>query len=161
MKPLMKYVDICICNEEDAEKVLGIKSAGSDIEIGKLNDAGYIQTAEMIHSQYGCRYIATTLRNSFSAGRNGWRAILYDAEIEKIFFSRLYDIQIVDRVGGGDSFVAGLIYTLGSGMDYQDVIEFATAANCLKHTIEGDFNRIIVDDVNMLLESGGNGRIDR
>jgi 2-dehydro-3-deoxygluconokinase len=161
MKPLMKYVDVCICNEEDAEKVLGIKAEGTDVESGELNDSGYVRTAEIIHSQYGCKFIATTLRTSYSASRNGWRAMLYDAEKQQSFFSREYDIQLVDRVGGGDSFGAGLIYALGTGMTCQDVIEFATAASCLKQTIEGDFNRTTIKDVETLLKSGGNGRVQR
>lgn len=161
MKPLMKYVDICICNEEDAEKVLGIKNEMSDVEAGELNQAGYVSTAEMIYSNYGCKYIATTLRKSYSASRNGWSAMLYDAEALESYFSREYDIQIVDRVGGGDSFGAGLIYAMGNGMGCQEAIEFATAASCLKQTIEGDFNRSAVKDVKTLIESGGNGRVQR
>lgn len=161
MKPLMKYVDVCICNEEDAEKVLGIKAEGTDVENANLNDAGYARTAELIYSYYGCKYIATTLRKSYSASRNGWRAMLYDAEALESYFSQEYDIQLVDRVGGGDSFGAGLIYAMGSGMDCQEAIEFATAASCLKQTMEGDFNRCTVDDVQALLKSGGNGRVQR
>lgn len=161
MKPLMKYVDVCICNEEDAEKVLGIKSEGTNVESGELNDAGYVHTAEMIYSQYGCKYIATTLRKSYSASRNSWRAMIYDAEALESYFSREYDIQLVDRVGGGDSFGAGLIYAMGIGMGCQDAIEFATAASCLKQTIEGDFNRSRVSDVEALLKSKGNGRVIR
>lgn len=161
MKPLMKYVDVCICNEEDAEKVLGIKNELSDIEAGELSQAGYVHTAEMIYSYYGCKYIATTLRKSYSASRNGWSAMLYDAEALEPYFSREYDIQIVDRVGGGDSFGAGLIYALGVGMGCQEAVEFATAASCLKQTIEGDFNRSTVKDVETLIRSGGNGRVQR
>lgn len=161
MKPLMKYVDVCICNEEDAEKVLGIKSVGTNVENGELNDSDYIHTAQIIHREYGCKYIATTLRKSYSASRNGWRAMLYDADISESYFSREYDIQIIDRVGGGDSFGAGLIYAIGSKMKCQDAVEFATAASCLKQTIEGDFNRICVNDVETLLKSGGNGRVIR
>lgn len=161
MKPLMKYVDVCICNEEDAEKVLGIKSEGTDVESGELNDAGYVHTAEMIYSFYGCKYIATTLRKSYSASRNGWRAMLYDAEALESYFSCEYDIQLVDRVGGGDSFGAGLIYALGTGMGKQEIIEFATAASCLKQTIESDYNRTTVEDVLGLINSRGNGRVQR
>ncbi|MGI6090730.1 MAG: PfkB family carbohydrate kinase [Saccharofermentanales bacterium] len=161
MKPLMKYVDVCICNEEDADKVLGIIAEGTDVESGKLNDAGYVRTAEMIYNYYGCRYIATTLRKSYSASRNGWRAMLYDAEALESYFSQEYDIQLVDRVGGGDSFSAGLIYAIGTGMDYQDALDFATAASCLKQTIEGDFNRTTLKEVETLLKSGGNGRVQR
>ena len=161
MKPLMKYVDVCICNEEDAEKVLGIKAQDTDVESGELSHVGYVPTAEMIYSYYGCKFIATTLRKSFSASRNGWSAMLYDAEALESYFSREYDIQIVDRVGGGDSFAAGLIYGMIQKMSCQDAIEFATAASCLKHTIEGDFNRTSVADVQTLLKSGGNGRVQR
>ncbi len=161
MKPLLKYVDICICNEEDAEKVLGIKTNETDVESGILCSDGYVNTAKMINQQYGCKYIATTLRKSYSASRNGWSAMLYDAQAQQAYFSKEYDIQIVDRVGGGDSFAAGLIYALMQKMKGQDVIEFATAASCLKHTIEGDYNRTMVSDVENLLKSGGNGRVLR
>ncbi len=161
MKPLMKYVDVCICNEEDAEKVLGIRPEGSEVEIGKLNDSGYSRAAEIISNQYGCKYIATTLRESYSASRNGWRGMLYDSSSRKSYYSRTYDIQLVDRVGGGDSFAAGLIYALSTHKECQDAIEFATAASCLKQTIEGDFNRSSVQDVNMLLDIGGSGRVQR
>ncbi len=161
MKPLMKYADVCICNEEDTEKVLGIKAPNTDVESGELSKAGYVHTAEMIYSYYGCKYVATTLRKSYSASRNGWSAMLYDAEALESYFSTEYDIQIVDRVGGGDSFAAGLIYAMTQNMECQDAIEFATAASCLKQTIEGDYNRTTVDDVRALLKSGGNGRVLR
>lgn len=161
MKPLMKFVDVCICNEEDAEKVLGIKSIGTDVEAGVLNNDGYVHTAKTICKNFGCKYVATTLRKSFSASRNGWGGMFYDAQTANSFFSREYDIQLVDRVGGGDSFAAGLIYAMGSGMDSQNIIEFATAASCLKQTIEGDFNRTTVKDVQSLIASGGNGRVAR
>lgn len=161
MKPLMKYVDVCICNEEDAEKVLGIKSEGTDVESGELNDTGYVHTAETIYYNYGCKYVATTLRKSYSASRNGWSSMLYDAKAPESYFSCEYDIQLVDRVGGGDSFGAGLIYAMRNGMGCQDAIEFATSASCLKQTIEGDFNRTTVHDVEVLLKSGGNGRVIR
>ena len=161
MKPLMKYVDVCICNEEDAEKVLGIKAPNTNVESGALSKAGYMHTAEMIYSYYGCKFVATTLRKSYSASRNGWSAMLYDAEALESYFSTEYDIQIVDRVGGGDSFAAGLIYAMTQKMEIQDVIEFATAASCLKHTIEGDYNRTTIADVKALLKSGGNGRVQR
>lgn len=161
MKPLMKYVDVCICNEEDAEKVLGIKAMGIDVENGELNRADYVHTAEMICNCYGCKFVATTLRKSYSASRNGWSAMLYDAEALESYYSTEYDIQIVDRVGGGDSFAAGLIYAMTQKLGCQDTIEFATAASCLKHTIEGDYNRTTVADVLALLKSGGNGRVQR
>ena len=161
MKPLMRYVDVCICNEEDAEKVLGIKAANTDINSGIIDNNAYTNTARIIHETYGCKYIATTLRKSYSASRNGWSAMLFDSNSSSSFFSTEYDIQIVDRVGGGDSFAAGLIYSLSQKMSCQDAIEFATAASCLKHTIEGDYNRTTVADVYSLLASGGNGRVQR
>lgn len=160
MKPLMKYVDVCICNEEDAEKVLGISADNSDVEKGVISQAGYKHTVELIHDLYGCKYIATTLRKSYSASRNGWGAMIYDSAKQESYFSREYDIQIVDRVGGGDSFSAGIVYSLGIGEDSEKAVEFATAASCLKQTIEGDFNRSSVEDVYSLIKSG-NGRIER
>ena len=161
MNPLMKYVDVCICNEEDAEKVLGIRAKESDVESGVFNSAGYIHTAEMIHRFFGCKYIANTFRKSYSASRNGWSAMLFNAETSESFFSNEYDIQIVDRVGSGDSFAAGLIYAMTQKMKCQDIIEFAAASSCLKHTIEGDYNRTTVADIKALLQSGGNGRVQR
>lgn len=161
MNRLMPYVDVCIANEEDADKVLGIKSKDTDIESGKLNKNGYIEVAETICSRYGCKYAAFTLRESYSASRNGWSGMLYDAERKRSFFSRAYDIQIVDRVGGGDSFTAGIIYSIITGKENQEAIEFASAASCLKHTIEGDFNRVTLSEVESLINNGGNGRVIR
>lgn len=161
MTKLMPYVDVCIANEEDADKVLGIKADGTDVESGTLNKQGYIQVAREICRTYGCQKAAFTLRKSFSASRNGWGAMLYDSSSDKAFFSGEYDIQIVDRVGGGDSFAAGMIYSLITHKDSQSAVEFATAASCLKHTIEGDFNRTTVADVETLLKNGGNGRVQR
>ena len=161
MKPLMKYVDVCICNEEDAEKALGIRSDLNCVDKGMLDPAAYDQISKEIHSQYGCKYVATTLRKSISASRNGWSARLYDAKQDESYASTEYDIVLVDRVGGGDSFSAGLIYAMATGMDNQDAIEFATAASCLKQTMEGDFNRSTVDEVKGLTRNGGNGRVQR
>lgn len=161
MPPLMKYVDVCICNEEDAEKVLDIKSVDTDVESGRLDKTDYVRTAGMIYARYGCKYVATTFRKSYSASRNNWSAMLYDSVNGESYFSTEYDIQIVDRVGSGDSFAAGLIYAMMQKMKCQDAVEFAAAASCLKHTIDGDYNRTTVDDVNALLKSGGNGRVQR
>lgn len=185
MTRILPLVDVCICNEEDAEKVLGLKASGSDINTGELDKASYVDIAKQICSSYGCKYVATTLRRSYSASVNGWSAMLYSSQTAhkadsvdtnedagnsgadgkasngQAFFSREYDIQLVDRVGGGDSFAAGLIYGLSTGMKPQDTIEFATAASCLKQTIEGDFNRCSVADVKGLLKSGGSGRVQR
>lgn len=161
MKELLPYVDVCVANEEDADKVLGIKADDNDVESGKLNKSGYESVAKEICSRYGCKYVAITLRESYSASRNGWSAMLYDSVKSQSYFSRQYDIQIIDRVGGGDSFTAGIIYGLITGKENQDVIEFATAASCLKHTMEGDYNRTTVTDVENLLKNGGNGRVQR
>ncbi|MGN1133067.1 MAG: PfkB family carbohydrate kinase [Oscillospiraceae bacterium] len=161
MTKLVPYADVCIGNEEDADKVLGIKAENNNVETGQLNKEGYTQVAKRICDEYGCKKAAITLRESYSASRNGWSAMLYDAEKDKSYYSRKYDIQIVDRVGGGDSFTAGLIYSLIAGKENQDAIEFAAAASCLKHTIEGDYNRTTVEDVENLLKNGGSGRVQR
>lgn len=161
MTALMPYVDICVANEEDAEKVLGIVAAGNDVEAGKLNRAGYEYVARTICETYGCKKVAITLRESYSASVNGWSAMLFDALENKAYYSRKYDIQIVDRVGGGDSFTAGMIYSQIIGYENQVAIEFATAASCLKHTMEGDYNRSTVEEVKELIRGGGNGRVQR
>ena len=158
MTKLMPYVDVCIGNEEDAEKTLGIVT-NSNVECGKLDRDAYIDVAKQIADNYGCKYVAITLRESYSASVNGWSAMLYAGQAA--YFSKKYDIQLVDRVGGGDSFAGGLIYGLMHQLAPQDVIEFAVAASCLKQTIEGDYNRVSVDDVYALMESGGSGRIKR
>lgn len=161
MSQLMPYVDICIANEEDADKVLGIQAVDNDVKTGKINKIGYESVARQICKNYGCKKVAITLRESYSASRNGWSAMLYDSGENIVHYSRHYDIQLVDRVGGGDSFTAGVIYGLANEMGNQDTIEFATAASCLKQTIEGDFNRISVAEVRDLLKTGGNGRVQR
>ena len=161
MTSLMPYVDICIANEEDADRALGIKQEKTEVESGKICTEAYRNTAAEICNLYGCKKVAFTLRKSYSASRNGWSALLYDAGEKEDYLSREYDIQIVDRVGGGDSFAAGMIYGLNTGMDNQSIIEFATAASCLKQTMEGDYNRTTVREVLALMESGGNGRISR
>lgn len=161
MTTLMPYVDVCIANEEDAEKVLGINLDNNSVEQGKLNKAGYEFVAKKICDKFGCKYVAITLRESYSASVNGWSAMLYSDEKKEAFYSTKYDVQIVDRVGGGDSFTAGMIYGLITGKSEQDTVEFAVAASCLKHTIEGDYNRTTVADVETLIRNGGNGRVQR
>lgn len=161
MSELMPYVDVCIANEEDADKVLGIKADNTDIENGELSIDGYKKVAAEICDTYGCKKVAITLRKSFSASRNGWSGLIYDNNSKEYIHSTEYDIQIVDRVGGGDSFTAGVIYGIINGMVDKETVEFAAAASCLKHTIEGDFNRVTVQDVKSLLQNGGNGRVQR
>lgn len=161
MRKLMPYVDVCFANEEDAEMVLGIKADDNDIERGKINKSGYKKVAEKICEQYNCKYVAITLRASHSASRNGWSAMLYQYTSHTSYFSKEYDIQIVDRVGGGDSFTAGMIFSLLTGKTCQEAVDFSAAASCLKHTIEGDFNRTTEADVKNLLKTCGNGRVQR
>ncbi|HHV75645.1 MAG TPA: sugar kinase [Thermoanaerobacterium sp.] len=159
MSRLVQYVDLCIANEEDAEKVFGIKAADTDITKGALSDAGYKDVARQLVERFGFKYVAITLRESRSASDNGWSALLYDGK--EYYKSRKYDIHIVDRVGGGDSFGGGLIYALLSGKQPQEAIEFAVAASCLKHTIPGDFNMVAVDEVEALAGGDGSGRVQR
>lgn len=160
MGNLVQYVDICIANEEDADKVLGIKVPNNNVESAKLNRNGYEYVAREICERFGCKKVAFTLRESINASRNGWSGMIYDAA-GMVNFSMHYDIDIVDRVGGGDSFTGALIYSLITGKDDKAAIEFATAASCLKHSIEGDFNRVAVSDVENLIKNGGNGRVLR
>ena len=159
MGELCKYVDVCIANEEDAEKVFGIQPDHNDVEGGKLNREGYIDVAKKLSERFGFEKVAITLRESISANDNNWAAMLYaDGEA---YFSKKYAVHIVDRVGGGDSFGAGLIYGLMNGFDSQKTIEFAVAASCLKHTIETDFNYVSVDEVTTLMKGDGSGRVQR
>ena len=159
MGKLMPYVDVCIANEEDADKVFGIKADNTDVSGGKLSHDGYKSVAQKLKERFGCKYVAITLRTSISASDNKWAAMLYDGE--NYNFSKEYDVRIVDRVGGGDSFGAGLIYGLTSGMDSSQALEFAVAASCLKHTVEGDYNRVGVAEVNALASGDGSGRVQR
>jgi 2-dehydro-3-deoxygluconokinase len=162
MQPLMKYVDVCIANEEDAEKSLGLKAGKSDVEAAELEEESYFDVARELKRIYGFQTVAITLRESFSASRNGWSALLLDdRDCAEPVRSRRYDIQIVDRVGGGDSFASGLIYGLLNKENTRDALEFAVAASCLKQTIPGDFNLVSVDEVEKLAQGGGSGRVDR
>ena len=159
MEPLLQYVDVLIANEEDVEKVLGIKASGTDVESAKLDHNGYIEVAKLLTEKYNLKAVATTLRESISASRNLWSALLYiDGQAH---ISRKYDIQIVNRVGGGDSFSAGLIFAMQRGDDAQGCVEFAAAASCLKHTIEYDYNLSTVAEVEALMGGSGNGRVQR
>ena len=159
MGHLMPYVDVCIANEEDAEKVFGIRAAGTDVSGGRLNHDGYKDVAKQLADRFGCSHVAITLRTSISANDNKWAAMLYDGA--GYYFSKSYDVHIVDRVGGGDSFGAGLIYGLYTGMTAEGALEFAVAASCLKHSVEGDYNRISVAEVTNLAGGDGTGRVQR
>lgn len=159
MSDLMQYVDVCIGNEEDAEDVFGIAPSENNINGGKLNKDGYIEVAKKLKEKFNFEKVAITLRESMSANDNNWSAMLYSNG--EVNFSNVYSLHIVDRVGGGDSFSAGLIYGLLSNMQDKNTLEFAVASSALKHTIEGDYNRISIEEVESLLKNGGNGRVQR
>ena len=159
MGELCKYVDYCIANEEDAKDVFGIEAAGSDIYGGKLDKDGYISVAEKLTERFGFKGVAITLRESKSANDNDWSGMLYTGG--KAYFSKKYSMHIVDRVGGGDSFGGGLIFALKSGYDAQKAIEFAVAASCLKHTVEGDYNLVSLSEVESLAGGNASGRVQR
>jgi 2-dehydro-3-deoxygluconokinase len=159
MGALMEFVDICIANEEDAADVFGIHASGADVTSGKINHEGYKEVAAALVKRFGFKQAAITLRESISADNNNWAAMLYDGK--DFYFSKKYEVHIVDRVGGGDSFAAGLIYASLKGMPTQDRLEFAVAASCLKHSIEGDFNFVSVDEVTKLAGGNASGRVQR
>lgn len=159
MSELCKYVDVCISNEEDAHDVFGIDAENTDIAGGKLNHEGYKSVARQLAEKFGFEKVAITLRSSISANDNDWAALLYDGK--DYCFSKSYHMHIVDRVGGGDSFGGGLIYSCLMGYSTQDAVEFAVAASCLKHSIEGDFNAVSVAEVQALAGGNGTGRIQR
>lgn len=159
MRPLMKYVDVCIGNEEDAELCLGFKP-DADITGGKTDADGYKDIFKAMASEFGFRYIASTLRESYSASHNGWKAMIYDGTT--FYRSRRYDIDpIVDRVGGGDAFSGGLIHGLVTGMPVDKALEFAVAASALKQTIHGDFNLVTAAEVQRLVDGDSSGRVSR
>ncbi len=160
MTELVKFVDVGIANEEDCQKSLGI-TVDVDVESGELDTAKYEALSEKVLKQFpNMSVIAITLRESHSADRNGWSACLRDADSFKL--SRHYEItDIVDRVGGGDSFASALIYGLNAYKDRQQSLEFAVAASCLKHSIIGDFNRVSVSEVTNLMGGDGSGRVQR
>ena len=161
MGRLVPYVDVLIANEAAAADVFGIVGQGSDVESGKLNKDGYVSVAEQLVQRFGVSKVAITLRTSLSAFDNLWAGMLYDAKTQKACFSTEYQVHIVDRVGGGDSFGGGLIYSLISGKDTQQAIDFAVAASCLKHSIEYDFNHVTVKEVETLASGNGTGRVQR
>lgn len=159
MCPLMEFVDVCIGNEEDAEKCLGFRPE-ADIEHGKTDADGYKSIFQGMVKKFGFKYVVGTLRESFSASHNGWKALIYDGK--EFYESRRYEINpIVDRVGGGDSFSAGIIHGLANGKPMDWALEFAVAASALKHTIPGDVNMVSLQEVESLMNGNGNGRVER
>ena len=159
MIPLMEYVDICIGNEEDAEKVLGLKPENTDVTKGALDLDGYREVFRTLCERFGFRLVASTLRESWSASDNGWSALLYDGN--EFYHTRKYDIRLVDRGGGGASFAAGVIYGSLNGFDLQKTGEFAAAASALKQTVEGDFNLTTLAEVYALMGGDTSGRVRR
>ncbi|MEM1042215.1 MAG: sugar kinase [Bacteroidota bacterium] len=169
MRSLMAYVDVCIANEEDADRSLGVTTEGSGAaaaEEAELDAAGYARLAEKLKAEYGFDAVAITLRESHSASDNGWSALLLGgagtaAPLAAPTRSRRYDVRLVDRVGGGDSFAAGLIHGLLTKDDAEDALNFAVAASALKQTIPGDANLTSAAEVDKLATGSGSGRVER
>ena len=159
MTRLCQYVDLCICNEEDADTTLGFTSKGTDVTKGELNLDGYKDVFQQMKEKFGFKYIASTLRESHSASDNGWSALVYDGT--EFYHSKQYEVRIVDRVGSGDSFASGFIYGLVSGMKMSDAAEFGVAASAIKHTIPGDLNHATLSEVKELVGGDGSGRVQR
>ncbi len=159
MSQLAKYVDVLFANEEDAEKVFGIRADQSNVQEGKLNLKGYEQVARRLKESFGFKIVAITLRESIVANMNGWSGILLFND--DFLVSKHYTVHIVDRVGAGDSFAAGLIYGIINSMNPQEALDFAVAASCLKHTVMGDFNQVTADEIKTLMKGEGSGRVQR
>jgi 2-dehydro-3-deoxygluconokinase len=161
MGPLMRDVDVVIANEEDLQSVLGVHVPDTDVTSGQLNLDGFTKAAETVTRDFGPKMVAITLRESLSASDNGWSAALWDASSGTMQRSQRYDVRLVDRIGGGDSFAAGLIYGLVTGRTPADSLRFAVAASALKQTIPGDFNRVTVEEVDRLAAGDASGRVQR
>ena len=159
MTELMNYDDGGIGNEEDAEALFGIKAEGSEFKKGKIDSSSYAYVASELIRKFNLKCQAITLRESISASVNGWSALVSDGN--KCYVSPRYEVTLVDRIGGGDSFSGGLIYALMSGMDYQEAVNFAVASSALKQTIEGDFNMASLSDVLSLVKGNASGRVER
>lgn len=159
MSELVPYVDVLISNEEDAQDVFGISASNTNLINGNIDIQGYEDVAKQLSSRFGCKYVAITLRGSISASINNWSGVFYDSI--KMYQAKNYQINIVDRVGGGDSFCGALIYALHNGYSPQQTIEFAVAASCLKQTIEYDFNHVTIEEVKKLMAGDGSGRVQR
>ena len=161
MRPLMKSVDVVIANEEDIQAVLGLTVANTDVAGGHLDVNAYRSVAQQITRELGPSMVAITLRESASASDNGWSAVLWDGMANQFHQRQRYDLRLVDRIGGGDSFAAGLIFGLVSGRSPADGLRFAVAASALKHSIPGDFNRVSVEEVDRLAAGDASGRVQR
>ena len=161
MRPLMPSVDVVIANEEDLQSVLGVHVSGTDVTSGTLNVDAYRDAAETVTRTLGPKLVAITLRESLSASDNGWSAVLWDGDAGVLHRSQHYAVRLVDRIGGGDSFAAGLIYGLVTGRSREDALRFAVAASALKQTIPGDFNRVSLAEVDALAKGDASGRVQR
>src|SRR5687768_2392617 len=161
MGPLMRDVDLVIANEEDLQSVLGVHVPGTDVTTGQLDLSGFRQAAEQVTRDFGPKMVAITLRESLSASDNGWSAVLWDATRSTMHQSQRYTVRLVDRIGGGDSFAAGIIYGLATGRAPEDALLFAVAASALKRTIRGDFNRVSLQEVEALAGGDASGRVQR
>ncbi len=161
MGPLMRDVDVVIANEEDLQSVLGVHVPGTDVTSGHLNIDGFRQAAERVTKDFGPAMVAITLRESVSASDNGWSAVMWEAKTGTLHRSQRYDVRLVDRIGGGDSFAGGLIFGLVTGRSPLDALRFAVAASALKQTIPADFNRVTVAEVDRLAGGDASGRVQR
>jgi 2-dehydro-3-deoxygluconokinase len=161
MRPLMPLVDVVVANEEDLQSVLGIDVAHANVTGASLDAAAYRSAAEQVAREFGARQVAVTLRESVSASENGWSAVLFDAATKTFLQSQRYIVRLVDRIGGGDSFAAGLIHGFVSGRDLEATLQFAVAASALKQTIPGDFNQVSVAEVERLVAGDASGRVQR
>jgi 2-dehydro-3-deoxygluconokinase len=161
MRPLMASIDVVIANEEDLQSVLGVHVGGTDVTSGTLNVDAYRDAAEWVTRNLGPKLVAITLRESLSASDNGWSAVLWDGDAGVLHRSQHYAVRLVDRIGGGDSFAAGLIYGLVTGRSREEALRFAVAASALKQTIPGDFNRVTVAEVDALAKGDASGRVQR
>lgn len=161
MTEIMKYVDVCIGNEEDAEIVFGIKAGATDVTKGQLDTDGYKKSLQTVAETFGCKIVAYSQRKSYSASDNGWSGIIYDDEKKQVYTSVQYDIRITDRIGGGDAFASGLIYALHNNISPANAIETAAAAGCLDQTLEGDFCLFGINDVIDLAGGNSSGRVKR
>ena len=159
MTRLTPYIDLCVANEEDAADVFGIKAKDSDVISGSLSHEGYKDVAKTMVERFGFKQAAITLRESLSADDNNWAGMFFDGK--DFYFSKKYSVHIVDRVGGGDAFSAGLIYGSLKGLPPQESLELAAAASCLKHSIEGDFNMVSLDEAKKLAGGDASGRVQR
>jgi 2-dehydro-3-deoxygluconokinase len=165
MRPMMPLIDVVIANEEDIQSVLGLEVEGTDVTSGQLNLEAYRHVAERITKEFGAAIVAITLRESVSASDNGWSAVIFDSNAKgatgQFTRSQRYDVRLIDRIGGGDSFAAGLIYGLVTGRAPEAALRFAVAASALKQTIPGDFNRVSVAEVDRLAGGDASGRVQR